>query len=149
MSQPRGTNNTFFPIIEFVPPISEDPNADTYSVVGIDNTTRSVTPTLDGYTINEINGFRANANVTDLKVVKAGTNVTIGGHPGFLLYMTYGLIEKPGSAPTPRNYLEAGTISRGLIYYVSINSAVSDREFTTVLLPQVLQMIKSFQLVQQ
>src|SRR5690349_5236907 len=77
LSQPLGTNNTFFGIIEFVPPISQDPNADTYAVVWIDNITRRVTPTLDGYTYNEINAFRANANVTDLKVVKAGTNVTI------------------------------------------------------------------------
>lgn len=84
------------------------------------------------------------SNVTDLKVIKVGTNVTVGGHPAYLLYYT----EKLRTEPTSRTYLEAGTIAENTIYYLSINSAVSDKQFTTVLLPQVMQMIKSFQILQ-
>lgn len=140
MSQPNGTNNTNFEIMDFAPPISQDPTANTILGVGIDNTTRNVTPTLEQYLHDEINGYRSAANVTDFKVIKVGTNVTVGGHPGYLLYFT----EKLRNEPTPRTYVESGTIAGNTIYYLSINSAVSDKQFTTVLLPQAIQIIKSF-----
>jgi hypothetical protein len=34
------------------------------------------------------------------------------------------------------------------IYYLSINSAVSDKQFTTVLLPHAIQIIKPFHIIQ-
>jgi hypothetical protein len=144
VSQPHGTNNTTFEIMDFAPPISQDPNATTIIGVGIDNITRKVTPTLEQYLRDEINIYRSAANVTDFKVIKVGTNVTVGGHPGYLLYYK----EKLRTEPTSRTYLEAGTIAENTIYYLSINSAVSDKQFTTVLLPQVMHMIKSFQILQ-
>ncbi len=144
LSQPNGTNNTNFEIMDFAPPISQDPTANTILGVGIDNTTRNVTPTLEQYLHDEINGYRSAANVTDFKVIKVGTNVTVGGHPGYLLYFT----EKLRNEPTPRTYVESGTIAGNTIYYLSINSAVSDKQFTTVLLPQAIQIIKSFHILQ-
>ena len=137
MSQPNGTNNTAYEIMNLAPPISQDQNASTTFAVGIDNITRRVTPTLDQYLLDVINNYRSNTNVTDFKVIKAGTNVTIGGEPGYVLYYA----EKLRSEPS-RTYLEAGTIVGDTIYYLTIGSAVSDKQFTTVLLPQVMQIIK-------
>src|SRR6478752_7464969 len=82
-SQPKGTNNTFFAIVEFYPPISQDPTANTWFDIGIDNTTRKATPTLDEYLHNEIISYRSAANLTDFKVINAATNVTVAGHPGY------------------------------------------------------------------
>jgi hypothetical protein len=144
LSQQQGTNNTVFEIMDFAPPISQDPTANTILGVGIDNTTRQVTPTLEQYLHDEINSYRSAANVTDFKVISAGTNVTVGGHPGYLLHYT----EKLRTEPTPKTYLEAGTIAGNTIYYLSINSDLSDKQFTTVLLPQVMQIIKSFHILQ-
>ena len=143
VSQPSGTNNTAFDIMHFSPPISQDPAADTTFGVGIDNSTRKVTPSLDQYTYDTINNYRSAANVTDFKVIKADTNVTIAGHPGYLLYYTRQL----RSDQSPRTYLEVGTIAGGKIYYLSINSDLLDQQFRNVLLPQVVQMIKSFKIV--
>jgi hypothetical protein len=144
VGQPSGTNNTSFEIMHFEPPIAQDPSAGTVFGVGIDNITRKVTPSLDQYTYDTINSYRSAANVTDFKVIKAATNVTIGGYPGYFLYYT----EQLRSDPSPRTYLEVGTIAGGKIYYLAINSAVSDKQFATVLLPQVIQMIKSFKILQ-
>jgi PDZ domain len=144
VGQPNGTNNTIFDIMHFAPPISEDPAADTTFEVGIDNTTRKTTPTLDEYVHTWINNYRTAANVTEFKVTSASTNnVTIGGYPGYLLYYT----EQLRSDPSPRTYLEAGTIAQNKIYYIVINSDLSELQFRTLLLPQAIQMIKSFQII--
>jgi hypothetical protein len=118
VGQPDGTDNTAFYIINFAPPISQDPTADTILGVGIDNTTRQSTPSLNQYAFDTINSYRSAANVTDFKVIKAGTNITIGGHPGYILYYT----KKIQSNPTPRTYLEAGTIANNTIYYMQVSS---------------------------
>ena len=143
VGQPDGTDNTAFYIMNFAPPISQDPTADTILGVGIDNTTRQSTPSLDQYAFDTINSYRSAANVTDFKVIKAGTNITIGGHPGYILYYT----KKIQSNPTPRTYLEAGTIANNTIYYMQVSSAMSEKQFTDIILPQVMQIIKSFKIL--
>ena len=143
-SQPQGTNNTVFAIVEFDPPVSQDPNADTFFIAGIDNTTRKATPTLDEYLHKEIISYRSAANLTDFKVINADTNVTVGGHPGYLLYYT----QKLQSDPAPRMHLETGTIAGGNIYYMLVSSGLPDKQFTAIILPQVIQMMKSFQILQ-
>jgi hypothetical protein len=143
VGQPDGINNTAYYIMNFAPPISQDPTADTILGVGIDNTTRQSTPSLDQYAFDTINSYRSAANVTDFKVIKAGTNITMGGHPGYILYYT----KNVQSNPTPRVYLEAGTIADHTIYYMQISSAMSDNQFTSIMLPQVMQIIKSFKIL--
>ena len=144
-SQPHGTNNTVFAIVEFDPPVSQDPNADTFFIAGIDNSSaRKATPTIDQYLRNEIISYRSAANLTDFKVINAATNVTVGGHPGYLLYYT----QKLRSDPAPRMHLETGTIAGGNIYYMLVSSGLPDRQFTAIILPQVIQMMKSFQILQ-
>jgi hypothetical protein len=128
--------------MNFAPPISQDPSADTILGVGIDNTTRQSTPSLNQYAYDTINSYRSAENVTDFKVLKAGTNITMGGHPGYILYYT----KKMQSDPAPRTYLEAGTIADHTIYYIQISSAMSDKQFTNIILPQVMQIIKSFKI---
>jgi hypothetical protein len=142
VGQPDGTNNSAYYIMNFAPPISQDPSADTILGVGIDNTTRQSTPSLNQYAYDTINSYRSAENVTDFKVLKAGTNITIGGHPGYILYYT----KKMQSDPAPRTYLEAGTIADHTIYYIQISSAMSDKQFTNIILPQVMQIIKSFKI---
>jgi hypothetical protein len=114
VGQPDGTDNTAYYIMDFVPPISQDPTADTVLGIGIDNTTRQSTPSLNQYAYDTINSYRSAANVTDFKVIKAGTNITMGGHPGYILYYT----KKVQSNPAPRTYLEAGTVVDGNILYL-------------------------------
>ena len=143
VGQPDGTNNTAFYIMNFAPPISQDPTADTILGVGIDNTTRQSSPSLNQYAFDTINSYRSAANVTEFKVIKAGTNITMGGHPGYILYYT----KKVKSDPAPRTYLEAGTIADNTIYYMQISSAMSDNQFTSIMLPQVMQIIKSFKIL--
>jgi len=143
VGQPDGTANTAFYIMNFAPPISQDPSADTILGVGIDNTTRQSTPSLNQYAFDTINSYRSAANVTDFKVIKAGTNITIGGHPGYILYYT----KKVQSNPAPRTYLEAGTIADNTIYYMQVSSAMSDNQFTSIMLPQVMQIIESFKIL--
>jgi hypothetical protein len=43
--------------------------------------------------------------------------------------------------------LEAGTIADHIIYYIQISSAMSDKQFTSIMLPQVMQIIKSFKIL--
>jgi hypothetical protein len=143
VGQPDGTNNTAFYIMNFAPPISQDPTADTILGVGIDNTTRETTPSLNQYAYDTINSYRSATNVTDFKVIKSGTNITMGGHPGYILYYT----KKVQSDPSPRTYLEAGTIADHTIYYIQISSAMSDKQFTDIMLSQVMQIIKSFKIL--
>ena len=143
VGQSDGTNNTAYYIMDFVPPISQDPTADTILGVGIDNTTRQLTPSLNQYAYDTINSYRSAANVTDFKMIKAGTNITMGGHPGYILYYT----KKVQSNPAPRTYLEAGTIADGTIYYIQVGSAMSEKQFTDIMLPQVMQIIKSFKIL--
>jgi len=143
VGQPDGTDNTAFYIMNFAPPISQDPTADTILGVGIDNTTRQSTPSLNQYAFDTINSYRSAANVTDFKVIKAGTNITMGGHPGYILYYT----KKIQSNPAPRTYLEAGTIANNTIYYMQISSAMSDNQFTSTIFPQVMEIIKSFKIL--
>jgi hypothetical protein len=143
VDQPDGTDNTAFYIMDFVPPISQDPSADTILGIGIDNTTRQSTPSLNQYAYDTINSYRSAANVTDFKVIKAGTNITMGGYPGYILYYT----KKVQSDPAPRTYLEAGTIADRTIYYIQISSTMPDKQFTSVMLPQVMQIIKSFKIL--
>ena len=143
VGQPDGTDNTAFYIMNFAPPISQDPSADTILGVGIDNTTRQSTPSLNQYAFDTINSYRSAANVTDFKVIKAGTNITMGGHPGYILYYT----KKVQSNPAPRTYLEAGTIASNTIYYMQTSSAMSDNQFTSIMLPQVMEIIKSFKIL--
>ncbi len=143
VGQPDGTDNTAFYIMNFAPPISQDPSADTILGVGIDNTTRQTTPSLNQYAYDTINSYRSAANVTDFKVIKAGTNITRGGHPGYILYYT----KKVQPDSNPRTYLEAGTIADHTIYYIQISSAMSDNQFTSIMLPQVMQIIKSFEIL--
>jgi hypothetical protein len=142
VGQPDGTSNIAFYIMNFAPPISQDPAADTILGVGIDNTTRETTPSLNQYAYDTINSYRSAANVTDFKVIKAGTNITMGGHPGYILYYT----KKVQPNSDPRTYLEAGTTDH-TIYYIQINSAMSDKQFTDIMLPQVMQIIKSFKIL--
>jgi hypothetical protein len=143
VGQPDGTNNTAYYIMDFVPPISQDPSADTILGIGIDNTTRQSTPSLNQYAYDTIKSYRSAANVTDFKVIKAGTNITMGGHPGYILYYT----KKVQSNPAPRTYLEAGTIADGTIYYIQTGSAMSEKQFTDIILPQVMQIINSFKIL--
>jgi PsbP len=143
VGQPDGTDNTAYYIMNFVPPISQDPTADTILGVGIDNTTRQSTPSLNQYAFDTINSYRSAANVTDFKVIKAGTNITMGGHPGYILYYT----KKVQPNPAPRTYLEAGTIADGTIYYIQVGSAMSEKQFTDIMFPQVMQIIKSFKIL--
>jgi PsbP-like protein len=144
VTQQKGTNNSVFDIMEFSPPVSQYPTANTVFRVGIDNITRKVIPTVQQYLHDVINLYSSAANVTDFKVIKADADVTIGGHSGYLLCYT----QKLHSESTPRMYLEAGTIFENTIYYLSINSGVSGNQFTAILLPQAIQMIKSFQIIQ-
>jgi PsbP len=143
VGQPDGTDNTAYYIMDFVPPISQDPSADTILGIGIDNTTRQSTPSLNQYAYDTINSYRSAANVTDFKVIKAGTNITMGEHQGYILYYT----KKVQSDQAPRTYLEAGTIADSTIYYIQISSAMSDKQFTSIMLPQVMQIIKSFKIL--
>jgi len=143
VAQPDGINNTAYYIMDFVPPISQDPTADTILGIGIDNTTRQSTPSLNQYAYDTINSYRSAANVTDFKVIKAGTNITMGGHPGYILHYT----KKVQSNPAPRTYLEAGTIANNTIYYIQVGSAMSEKQFTDIILPQVMQIIKSFKIL--
>jgi hypothetical protein len=46
-----------------------------------------------------------------------------------------------------RTYLEAGTIADHAIYYIQISSPMSDKQFTSIMLPQVMQIIKSFKIL--
>ena len=107
------------------------------------STTRQSTPSLNQYAYDTINSYRSAANVTDFKVIKAGTNITMGGHPGYILYYT----KKVQSDPAPRTYLEAGTIVDDTIYYIQVGSAMSEKQFTDTILPQVMQIIKSFRIL--
>jgi hypothetical protein len=143
VAQSDGINNTAYYIMDFVPPISQDPTADTILGIGIDNTTRQSIPSLNQYAYDTINSYRSAANVTDFKVIKAGTNITMGGHPGYILYYT----KKVQSNPAPRTYLEAGTIANNTIYYIQVGSAMSEKQFTDIMLPQVMQIIKSFRIL--
>jgi hypothetical protein len=54
---------------------------------------------------------------------------------------------KVQSNPAPRTYLEAGTIADNTIYYMQISSAMSDNQFTSTMLPQVMQIINSFKIL--
>jgi hypothetical protein len=143
VAQSDGINNTAYYIMDFVPPISQDPTADTILGIGIDNTTRQSTSSLNQYAYDTINSYRSAANVTDFKVIKAGTNITMGGHPGYILYYT----KKVQSNPAPRTYLEAGTIANNTIYYIQVGSAMSEKQFMDIILPQVMQIIKSFRIL--
>lgn len=67
----------------------------------------------------------------------------MGGHPGYILYYT----KKVQSDPAPRTYLEAGTIADVTIYYIEISSAMSEKQFTDILIPQVMQIINSFKIL--
>ena len=107
------------------------------------STTRQSTPSLNQYAYDTTNSYRSAANVTDFKVIKAGTNITMGGHPGYILYYT----KKVQSDPAPRTYLEAGTIVDDTIYYIQVGSAMSEKQFTDTILPQVMQIIKSFRIL--
>jgi hypothetical protein len=129
--------------MDFVPPISQDPTADTILGIGIDNTTRQPIPSLNQYAYDTINSYRSAANVTDFKVIKAGTNITMGGHPGYILHYT----KKVQSNSAPRTYLEAGTIANNTIYYIQVGSAMSEKQFTDIILPQAIQIIKSFRIL--
>ncbi len=60
-----------------------------------------------------------------------------------ILYYT----KKVQSNPSPRTYLEAGTIANNTIYYMRISSAMSDNQFTSIMLPQVMEIIKSFKIL--
>ena len=51
------------------------------------------------------------------------------------------------SDSAPRTYLEAGTIADHTIYYIQISSAMSDKQFTSIMLSQVMEIVKSFKIL--
>src|SRR5919202_1284340 len=67
----------------------------------------------------------------------------MGGHPAYILHFT----KKVQPNSDPRIYLEAGTKADHTISYIQISSAMSDKQFTSIMLSQVMEIVKSFKIL--
>jgi hypothetical protein len=109
-------NVTAYSVVNFVPPISADPNLRTNLQIGIEDFEIGQIPSLDHYTRSSINAYRNSYSNFSLDSVQ--TNSTISGMPAYEIVFT------DNSAGATRKSIEKGFIddANNRAYYLVFNT---------------------------
>jgi tetratricopeptide (TPR) repeat protein len=127
-------NATRLTIVTVSPPIALDPSALMQVIVQKD--TKPLTSSIDQYLRDQLNSHRSNPS-NNFKLISANTNVTISGHPAFLLLWTF---TPQASYAGQSGQLEVGTLLNGQGYLIDYSGSIS---LFSEFLPQVQQIIKT------
>jgi hypothetical protein len=131
------TNDSLYPIVDFVPPISADPNLKTNLQIGIQDLDITRLPSLDQYTRESVNAYRN--SLSNFSLISVRTNTTVSGLPA------YEIVFMDNSEGLDRKSIDVGVIDEvnARAYYLVLNS-----EYTTYdqFFPFVQDMFDSFQL---
>jgi hypothetical protein len=131
-------NATAYSIVNFVPPISADPNLETNLMVGVENFEVGQTPSLDQYVRSSVDAYRnSNANFS-LDSVR--TNTTLSGIPAYEIVFT------DNSADVTRKSIDKGFIdeANNRAYYLIFNA---DNSTYDQFLPKIQTVFDTFNLV--
>lgn len=131
-------NATAYSIVNFVPPISADPNLGTNLLIGIENFEVGQTPSLDQYARSSINAYRNSYANFSLDSVR--TNTTMSGMPAYEIVFT------DDSAEATRKSIDKGFIdeANNRAYYLIFNA---DNSKYDQFLPTIQDVFDSFNLV--
>jgi hypothetical protein len=131
-------NATAYSVVNFVPPISADPNLGTNLLVGIENFEVGQTPSLDQYVRSSINAYRN--SYTNFSLDSARTNTTMSGMPAYEIVFT------DDSAEAARKSIDKGFIdeANNRAYYLIFNA---DNSRYDQFLPTIQNVFDSFNLV--
>ncbi len=132
------SNATAYSVVNFVPPISADPNLGTNLLVGIENFGVGQTPSLDQYARSSINAYRNSYANFSLDSVR--TNTTMSGMPAYEIVFT------DDSAGATRKSIDKGFIdeANNRAYYLIFNA---DNSKYDQFLPMIQDAFDSFNLV--
>ena len=131
-------NSTVYTIVNFVPPISADPNLGTNLAVGLENFEVGRTPSLDQYARSSINAYRNSYANFSLDSVR--TNSTISGMPAYEIGFT------DDSTGSTRKSVEKGFIDEpnNRAYYLLFNT---ENPKYDQFLPTIQDVFDSFKVV--
>jgi len=131
-------NATAYSIVNFVPPISADPNLGTNLMVGIENFEVGQTPSLDQYARSSIDAYRDSYANFSLDSVR--TNTTMSGIPAYEIVFT------DNSAEVTRKSIDKGFIdeANNRAYYLIFNA---DNSTYNQFLPKIQAVFDTFNLV--
>lgn len=131
-------NATAYSIVNFVPPISADPNLGTNLLIGIENFEVGQTPSLDQYARSSINAYRNSYANFSLDSVR--TNITMSGMPAYEIVFTDDSVE------ATRKSIDKGFIdeANNRAYYLIFNA---DNSKYDQFLPTIQDVFDSFNLV--
>lgn len=131
-------NSTVYSIVNFVPPISADPNLGTNLAVGLENFEVGRTPSLDQYARSSINAYRNSYANFSLDSVR--TNSTISGMPAYEIGFT------DDSTGSTRKSVEKGFIDEpnNRAYYLLFNT---ENPKYDQFLPTIQDVFDSFKVV--
>src|SRR5918996_2440254 len=131
-------NATAYSIVNFVPPISADPNLGTNLMVGIENFEVGQTPSLDQYARSSIDAYRDSYANFSLDSVR--TNTTMSGIPAYEIVFT------DNSAEITRKSIDKGFIdeANNRAYYLIFNA---DNSTYNQFLPKIQDVFDTFNLV--
>ncbi|MGH9976265.1 MAG: hypothetical protein ACRD8Z_10585 [Nitrososphaeraceae archaeon] len=131
-------NATAYSIVNFVPPISADPNLGTNLMVGIENFEVGQTPSLDQYVRSSIDAYRDSYANFSLDSVR--TNTTMSGIPAYEIVFT------DNSAESTRKSIDKGIIdeTNNRAYYLIFNA---DNSTYNQFLPKIQDIFDTFNLV--
>ena len=131
-------NATAYSVVNFVPPISADPNLGTNLQVGIENFEVGQTPSLDQYARSSINAYRNSYANFSLDSVR--TNTTMSGMPAYEIVFT------DDSAEATRKSIDKGFIdeANNRAYYLIFNA---DNSKYDQFLPMIQNAFDSFNFV--
>ena len=131
-------NATVYSIVNFVPPISADPNLGTNLAVGLENFEVGQTPSLDQYARSSINAYRNSYANFSLDSVR--TNSTISGMPAYEIEFT------DDSTGATRKSVEKGFIDEpnNRAYYLLFNT---ENPKYDQFLPTIQDVFDSFKVV--
>jgi hypothetical protein len=133
-------DDEIFSIVGLSPPISTDPNANTFLDIGYDSSVQANDFNVDEYVRGVIETLQTDDTISDFKVESAKTNATLANKPA------YSLVTTNTADGTAMKSLEVGTLVGDKLYYILFSTEESKYNS---FLPDIQKMIDSFELVSE